>query len=349
MYASPERNSKNEKTQVWSGDQMTSSTWQPGYWVAAIVTFSFSASGQQGDAGTSASRFGSWTQVTAEAAFSPRDTAEGAVFKDKMWLSNGYYHDNILTRDLWSSTDGVVWALVNSATPYDGYSELVVFDGYLWAIKGSVWRSADGVTWEQVLEHTPFGVRSYGEVVVFDNRIWQLGSGPDVWRTTDGVNWTCVAESCPYGERRASAVAVYKNKLWLMGGCTPEANDPPENGYDNITTHNDVWCSPDGVEWTCVLEQAPWAPRQWFIAETYRDRLWIVGGHDNVNSANFGDVWYTEDGEHWLRFDSSTTFSARHEPTLYAYQDSLWMVAGNSWPVLNDVWRLTLPPDWPGE
>ncbi len=313
--------------------------------VAIVLAFSLSALSQQGDAVASAAQPGSWTRVVEEAAFSPRDTAEGAVFKDKMWLSNGYYHDNILTRDLWSSADGVEWTLVSSATPYDGYSELVVFDGYLWAIKDSVWRSADGESWEQVLDHTPFGVRSYGEVVVFDNQIWQLGSGPDVWRTADGVNWTCAVENAAYGERRASAVAVYKNKLWLMGGCTPEANDPPEKGYDYITTHNDVWCSADGAEWTCVLEQAPWARRQWFIAETYRDRLWIVGGHDNVNSANFGDVWYTEDGAHWRRFESSTTFSARHEPTLYVYKDSLWTVAGNSWPVLNDVWRLTLPPE----
>lgn len=319
------------------------------YLPATVCVFSFAASSQQGGPDASTPQVGSWTCVTEEAAFSPRDTAEGAVFKGKMWLSNGYYHDNVLTRDLWSSTDGVDWTLVNSATPYDGYSELVVFDGYLWAIKGSVWRSADGVSWEQVLDQTPFGVRSYGEVVVFDNQIWQLGSGPDVWRTTEGVNWTCVTENSAYGERRASAVTVYRNKLWLMGGCTPEANVPPEKGYDNITTHNDVWCSTDGVEWTCVLEQAPWAPRQWFIAETYRDRLWIVGGHDNVNSANLGDVWYTEDGEHWRQFESSTEFSARHEPTLYVYEDNLWMVAGNSWPVLNDVWRLTLPPEWPSE
>ena len=285
----------------------------------------------------------SWTNVTGEAAFSPRDTAEDVVFAGKMWLSNGYYHGNVLTRDLWSSTDGVTWTLVNSNTPYDGYSELVAYQDKMWAIKGSVWCSSDGVTWNQVAERTAFGVRGYGEVLVYEDRIWQLGSGRDVWHTTDGVNWTRVTEHAAYGKRSASAVVVFDKKLWLMGGKTPGANTPPEKGYKDITTHNDVWCSVDGATWTRVLEHAPWAPRQWFISKAYRNRMWIIGGHDNVNSANFGDVWYTEDGKEWRQFVSTTTFSPRHEPTCYVYDNSLWVVAGNSWPVQNDVWRLTIP------
>ena len=132
-----------------------------------------------------------------------------------------------------------------------------------------------------------------------------------------------------------------------MGGRTPGANTPPEKGYKTFTTHNDVWCSSDGANWTRVLDRAPWAPRQWFIAQVYRNRIWIIGGHDNVNSANLGDVWYTADGKTWHEFVSPTKFSPRHEPTCYVYNDSLWVVAGNAWPVQNDVWRLTVPESWP--
>lgn len=287
-----------------------------------------------------------WVNVTPKAAFSPRDTAEDVVYDGKMWLSNGYYHGGVLTRDLWCSTDGVTWTRVNENTPYDGYSEMVAYQGKMWAIKGSVWTSTDGMTWQQVAEKTPFGVRGYGEALVHQGKIWQLGSGEDVWNTTDGVNWTLVCEKAPFGKRAASAVASYRGKLWLMGGRTPGANTPPEKGYPDITTHNDVWCSEDGVNWQCVLEHAPWAPRQWFIAQVYRDRLWIIGGYDNVHHTNFGDVWYTEDGRTWHEFRSKTCFSPRHEPTCYVFNDSLWVVAGNSWPVQNDVWRLTLPASW---
>lgn len=290
-----------------------------------------------------------WECLIKEAAFSPRDTAEGVVYQDKLWLSNGYYHGNVLSRDLWTSEDGVTWTVVNEATPYDGYSEMVVYQDALWAVKGSVWTSKDGATWTQVLDKTPFGARGYGELVVHQDALWQLGSGADVWRSTDGAQWTEVIAEAPYGQREAAAVAVFQDKLWLMGGKTPGANTPPEKGYPETTTHNDVWTSADGASWEQVAVKAPWTPRQWFTTEVYRGRLWIIGGYDNVNGANLDDVWYTEDGATWHRYEAQPVFSTRHEPTTYVYQDKLWVVAGNTWPVLNDVWRLSLPKDWPGK
>lgn len=284
-----------------------------------------------------------WVQVVEKAAFSPRDTAEDIVYQDKMWLSNGYYHGNILTRDLWSSSDGIEWTRVNASTPYDGYSEMAVYGGKMWAIKGSVWCSTDGVEWTCVLEKTPFATPGYNEVVVFQDRMWQLGCGKEVWYTTDGKDWTLAQSNAPYGDRVASAIVVFHNKLWLMGGRTEKQNTPPEKGYPQYTTLNDVWCSSDGIEWKKVLDAAPWAPRMWFPVRVYRDQMWVIGGYDNRNHRNLGDIWYTRDGIHWQEFVSENRFSPRHEPSSYVFKDSLWVVAGNSWPVLNDVWRLTLP------
>ena len=289
----------------------------------------------------------SWVRLSEQGAFSPRDTAEGAIFQGRYWLSNGYYHGNVLHRDLWSSDDAVNWTAVSEATPYDGYSELVVFQEQLWAIKGSVWRSADGKNWTQVLEKTPFGARGYGEAVVFKDAIWQLGSGADVWRTTDGVTWEQVIAEAPYGNRSASAVTVFQNKLWLLGGKTPGANTPPESGYEDTTTHNDVWCSEDGVTWKQVNKKSGWSPRQWFAAEVYQNRLWVIGGYDNVNNTNLGDVWFSQDGITWHAFESPTTFAPRHEPTTYVYDGKLFVIAGNTWPVVNDVWALRLDGNTP--
>jgi len=288
-----------------------------------------------------------WVCLTPEAAFSPRDTAEGAQFRGRYWLSNGYYHGNVLSRDMWSSADGVTWERVSDATPYDGYSELAVYRDQLWAIKGSVWRSGDGREWTRELAETPFGVRGYGEAVVFEDALWQLGSGPDVWRTTDGKDWTLAVDAAPYGDRSAAGVAVFRDKLWLLGGKTPGANEPPEQGYADTTTHNDVWSSPDGKTWTRVVDHAPWTPRQWFGVAAFRDRLWVIGGYDNVNGANLNDVWHSADGLTWHRFEADTVFAPRHEPTIYVDKDRLLVVAGNTWPVVNDVWALTLGPRWP--
>ena len=286
---------------------------------------------------------GEWELVTEAAQWGPRDTAEPFVLDGKLWISNGYYHGGVLYPDLWVSETGENWWMVIEQTPYPAYSEMVVYDGKVWAIKGEVWNSTDGENWEQVLEQTPFGTRGYGEAVVHDGRIFQLGSGSDVWATSDGVTWERVCEDAPYGARAGSAVASYDGKLWLMGGRVGIPNDPPETGYEQWTTFNDVWCSEDGVTWELVLENAPWAERTWFVAEVYRDHLWIIGGYDNVNHANFGDVWYTDDGVTWHEMPTPDEFKSRHEATQWVFEDSLWIAGGNTWPVLNDVWRLTVP------
>lgn len=290
-----------------------------------------------------------WACVTPFAPFSPRDTGEDFVFAGKMWMSNGWAPHpadpkiNELTRDLWNSSDGIRWTLVSNSTPYDPYSEMVVFQDRVWAVKASVWNTEDGVRWNRVLDKTPFGGRGYGEAVVFKDRIWQLGSGEDVWSSADGISWQCATAKAPYGNRSASAVAAFDGKLWLMGGWIGVPNDPPEKGYKNSTTYNDVWSSPDGVSWTLVTEHAPWAPRNWCVAAVYAGRLWLIGGYDNRNHRNLGDVWTTTDGKQWTQFRSPTRFAPRHEITPYVFDGSLWVVAGNTWPVVNDVWRLTLP------
>jgi hypothetical protein len=281
--------------------------------------------------------------LAEHAAFSPRDTSEGVIFGGKLWLSNAYHNGNVLVRDLWSSEDGVAWTQVSDATPYDGYSEMAVYRGRWWAVKGSVRSSADGLEWTRVLEQTPFGARGYGELVVHNDRMWQLGSGADVWCTTDGVNWQCVCEQAPYGKRYATAVEVFGGKLWVMAGSTEQTSDPPEKGYAAMTTHNDVWCSADGAQWECVTDRAPWPRRMWSVAAVYRERLWLIGGYDNANAQNLGDVWSTRDGNTWEPLTTRDCFSPRHEVTPYVWEDSLWVVAGNAWPLMNDIWRLTLP------
>jgi hypothetical protein len=157
--------------------------------------------------------------------------------------------------------------------------------------------------------------------------------------------WNSATAHAPYGPRFASAAVAFKGKLWVMGGAVEKTNSPPEKVYPKFTTFNDVWCSSNGADWTRVVEQSPWAQRMWFVPIVYADRLWIIGGFDNIHRANFDDVWWTDDGAKWQRLNTKTKFSPRHEVTAYVHDNSLWVVAGNSWPLMNDVWRLTLSPN----
>ena len=147
----------------------------------------------------------------------------------------------------------------------------------------------------------------------------------------------------PFGFRYGSAVTVYAGKLWLMGGATCQASDPSEKHYPKFTTHNDVWCSSDGRQWTRLVEHSPWAEWMWVVAKVYAGKLWILGGFSNRKGVNLGETWYTEDGKSWQEYRSVPMFSPRHEVTSYVHRGSLWVVGGNMWPLMNDVWRLTLP------
>ena len=299
------------------------------------------SSGRRDKSATTTATLPCWRQVAKESGFCPRDTAEGVVFDDTMWLSNGYCDGGVLARDLWRSSDGVTWELVSDNTPYDGYAEMVVYEDRVWAVKDSVWSSVDGVTWNQTSPTTPFGVRGYGELVVFGGRMWQLGSGADVWHTADGVHWDCACADAPYGNRFGPGVAVYHGNLWLLGGAVQQASDPPEKSYPEFTTHNDVWCSADGSNWMRVLEHAPWAERMWSVATVHGGKLWLLGGFSNREHVNFAEAWHSEDGMTWQACNDPM-FSPRHEVTPYVFEGSLWVVAGNAWPLVNDVWRLDL-------
>lgn len=278
--------------------------------------------------------------LTFNAGFDTRDTGEDIVFNNKMWISNGYYHGNVTYRDLWSSSDGINWNKELSYTPYDPYSEMVVYNGKIWAVKGSVWNSEDGVNWTKVLDQTPFGLRSYGETVVFNNKIFQLGNGKDVWCTEDGVTWELIANQAPYGDRKNSFVTVFNERLWLMGGYKEQANTPPEQGYANFTTFNDVWVSSDGSNWELVTNNASWPARQWAIVKVFDNKMWIIGGYSNKENTNLNDTWYSEDGVNWTQFTSGLMYTPRHEPTVIPFNGSLYILAGNEHPVLNDSWRI---------
>ena len=315
-----------------------------------------------------------WTPVTLEAAFAPRDGAGAVVFQDRMWLLGGWsqldpiHFPRDCNNEVWSSKDGMTWDLERANT----YGE----EGF-----------DPDRDWEG--RHT-------AGYAVYDEKMWIVGGDPlqghyqdDVWNSTDGRTWHWVNRNrpVPWGPRVLHYTVVFRGRIWVIGGQTmpqygpaedrfyrdlwhtsdgiqwtqvaPEPPSWPHRGmiggsavfqdriwilgggtYDTPAFpkrkfYNDVWSSPDGVRWECHVQHAPWAPRQYHEVAVFDDKLWVLEGY---YQANRNDVWYSADGIDWHELPN-TPWAVRHAASVFVYEDALWMVAGNN--LESDVWKLT--------
>ena len=314
-----------------------------------------------------------WTQVTAKAAFAPRDGAGALTHQGKMWFLGGWNPGDkknfprICNNEVWSSADGATWTLVKANTFLDrtfdptqdwegrhtaGYA---VYKDKLWIIGGDVnqghyhfdvWNSADGKTWTLVNKDrpVPWGPRALHYTVVHDGKIWVLGGQTvPLFAKADEVFyrdvWT-TTDGIEWTEVKP------KEPCWpqrgMIGGSAVFKGRIWILGggtYDTpkIPTRkyfNDVWSSADGITWEQHTAAAPWTPRQYHDVAVWDDRLWVLEG---FSGANRNDVWHSADGVTWHEV-KNTPWAPRHAASVYVHDGSLWMVAGNN--MQSDVWRL---------
>jgi hypothetical protein len=265
-------------------------------------------------------------------------------------------------RDVWSSADGVTWELAVAEAPWkhSDFPMAVVFKDRLWMMGGwhggrlphasasnAVWSSTNGVDWTQATAAAGWSPRMAAGAVVFKDRMWLLGGiqkyyfgddsdlKNDVWSSADGVTWECATPQAPWSPRAYLGAVVHAGRIWVLGGG---------NYVPNYQVKNDVWSSADGVNWERAAEQAPWSPRIWFSAATYRDRMWLLGGWSNHPARNWNDVWTSTDGKTWTEFKTEAVWSPRHEHSVYVHRDQLWVATGHAAPLSGEVWRLEWKP-----
>lgn len=287
--------------------------------------------------------------------FRPRDGAGMLTFRDRLWLLGGWNPQDMVSTNsqVWSSPDGVDWSLVTTA-PWEGrhMAGWLVFNDRLWIIGGDrnrghyqndVWMSADGVHWDLITDSPPWAGRAAHQVVAFDGRMWLLGGQRifeepgqqmaynDVYASRDGVNWSMETRHAGWSPRGLIVgSAVHRGRIWIIGGGT----------YDIRTYKNDVWSSADGIDWELVLDQAPWAPRQYHNVIVFDDKLWVIAGGTVDDMGGTTDVWYSADGVLWTQL-TDTPWMARHAASVAARGNTLWIAAGSSSRMYNDIWKLT--------
>lgn len=316
-----------------------------------------------------------WVNVTAKAAFAPRDGAGALVFKGKMWLIGGWsWCDKInfpklCNNEVWNSKDGVSWTLVKPGTfgkedfkpdlDWEGRhtAGYVVFKDKMWIVGGDanqghyqndVWNSVDGRTWHCVTRAVPWGPRVLHYTVAHRDEIWVMGGQTlppyapaeemfyrDIWKSPDGVNWTKVAPREPYWPARGMIGGLVVLKD-RMWILGGGTYEIPKTPERKFFA--DVWSSADGVCWERQVERAPWTPRQYHDVAMFDNRMWVMEGW---NQTNLNDVWYSSDGIHWHEVPN-TPWKPRHAASVFVYDNALWMVTGNN--MESDVWKLQRTP-----
>ena len=254
--------------------------------------------------------------VVPDAPFPARDSAHGAVFAGRLWISGGFTvagnagcSTTCTFFDLWSSRDasGTTWnaapSFETATTPnprdvvaasgsglpgdppasdfYDPYSALAVWHGELTAVGATVWRSADGVHWQR-------------------NDL------------ADGV--TPAPGPLPVRADENTRTAVLGNALFVL---------QPDTGAVYRTT------DPEAAVWTGLGAIAGFAPRCGAAVFTLGGRIWIEGGGACDYSQVYRDIWSSADGVTWTRNDAPAAWSARMWACVAKGADGVvWLATG---------------------
>jgi hypothetical protein len=149
----------------------------------------------------------------------------------------------------------------------------------------------------------------------------------------DGIAWTQETTGLPW--RYDAGVVVFQGRLWLLGGS-------------GGGQWNDVWSSPDGVNWVQETAAAGWSPRSRHSASVFNGKMWVLGGYFNPFNPPgpyivYNDVWSSTDGVNWTQEVAAAAWSARSEHSTVVFDNRLWVVGGS---VDNDVWSSTDGISW---
>ncbi|MGB7787592.1 Kelch repeat-containing protein [Methanoregula sp.] len=217
-----------------------------------------------------------WTEMTANTGWTPRQSPGSVVMPDRS-------------------------IIVFGGTIPGGYTQL-----------NDVWRSTDdGATWTQVNLHAGWSPRyGQGSVVMPDGSIVLTGGfsfGPgylnDVWRSTDeGITWTEVNASAGWSKRYFhSSLVMPDGSIVLIAG-----------GYNNQVFMNDTWRSTDnGATWTEESPSAGWTGRMGQGSLLMPDgSIVLMGGNDGSRYRN--DVWRLMPNE-WSAMAQSSSIYGNNE------------------------------------
>lgn len=199
--------------------------------------------------------------------WSKRERISSAVFNNKLWVIGGNSYPafgntnspSTAYNDVWSSSDGTTWQVVNANPAFIARTNPAVFvyKNKIWIAGGKdngknylndVWNSADGITWTQVTTNSTFTGRFTHQVIVNNDQLFLVGGenadgvSNELWVSeNEGVDWTKVAQgdvrALPAGfkARKDFSMFIQGGSVYIVGGLgAKDANS-------RYTYNNDVW------------------------------------------------------------------------------------------------------------
>ena len=252
----------------------------------------------------------------------------------------------------------------------------------------------DSYQWTEVNNNAPWGPRAGLETVALGRDFYLIGGrtpnpwvpppgGPipgdstiwgDVWKSSDlGASWERVLETAEAGQwpARAYHEAVTKGDLmYILGGQNfglipnPACDFDPSCFPKFLSTSeffNDVWSSPDGINWTQLTANAPWDGRAGLSAIVFKGEIYVMGGSFNDDPDVIGgppgrvllnDVWKSKNGRDWILLTDDAPWDPRAGADLLVKNGYLYLLGGEFGftgfppPYFNDVWRTRDGIEW---
>lgn len=167
---------------------------------------------------------------------------------------------------------------------------------------------------------------------------------PDLPPATVLATWTQLAQASAWSPRDSQGEAVFRGRIWILGGWTAR----------NQPILQDVWSSPDGVEWRLECEQAPWSHGDLAMVAAFRDRLWVMGGWGGEGAGDAtNETWSSGDGGHWVS-EGNAPWAPRAAAAVAIHRDRLWLFGGTSHPKVPgsnfaDIWSTVDGRTWERE
>lgn len=245
-------------------------------------------------------------------------------------------------------------------------------------------------TWNEITDPAPWAARAGLQVVKLNNKFILMGGRTplnpaiagfpgasiiwnDVWMSFDlGQTWQIAVPPSTIGHwpERAYFQSVQKGgKVYVLGGQNfelipnPDPFGPPF--ISQSVFYNDVWSSPDGINWTEETDSAAWSGRAGLSAIKFKGSIYVMGGSFNDDPAVIGgpptrvyynDVYKSRDGVNWVCLTDSAPWTPRAGAALAVKNGKLFLFGGEDGftcipglrcpPYYNDVWSTKDGVNW---